>query len=120
MGNCLSHHQRIERQASSTRVELTEANGVKLSTLQSELGDSPVFSIIDFENWGKTQAPGKVFKVKPTTVEEVQKVVKVAAKFNLKVSCLVGIARHIFICKKSKHHIIYVASTMAQSCQPAC
>ena len=64
----------------------TEINDIKLCTLQHEVGDSPVFKISNFENWGKTQTPRKVFKATPTTVEEVQKVVKAAAKLKLKVN----------------------------------
>ena len=78
MGNRHSHDQADEPQ--------TEVNDVKLSALQEQVGDSPLFSIINFTNWGKTQAPGKVFKITPTTVEEVTKIVHAAAKFNLKVN----------------------------------
>ena len=78
MGCLCSHHQHQH-----TPIEL---NNIKLSTLQEEIGRSPVLSISDFENWGKTQASRKVLKVTPTTVEEVQKIVITAANHNLKVS----------------------------------
>ena len=86
MGNRHSHGE-----ADKPQVPQTEVNGIKLSTLQEDVGeDSPAFSIINFENWGKTQEPRKVFKAAPTTVEEVQKVIKVAAKRNLKVHSTVS------------------------------
>ena len=77
-------HQADERQ--EVKTNHTEVNGVRLSELQAEVGDSPIFTIDKFENWGKTQTPRLVFRVKPTTVEEVQKVVKTAGKYKLKVN----------------------------------
>ena len=53
--------------------------------LQKEIGQLPLVVINDFYNWGKTVGPVKVFSIAPTTVEELQKVVRAAGKYGLKV-----------------------------------
>lgn len=66
-------------------ISSTEVNEVNLIALQKEVGDSPKFSIIKCENWGQSRKTQLVFTVKPTTVEEVQIVVRAARRCNLKV-----------------------------------
>lgn len=56
-----------------------------LQGLKSEIGEVPKITIEDFENWGKTQKPGKVLTTTPTSTEQVQRVIKAARKKNLKV-----------------------------------
>lgn len=80
------HHAHQADKGHKVKISETEVNGVSLTALQVEVGNSPKFTVTRFENWGKTQKPGLVFNVKPTTVEEVQKVIKAAGKYNLKVT----------------------------------
>lgn len=55
-----------------------------LESLQDFVGEEPRFEVKEFENFSKL-VRAKVFLVKPKTVEEVQKVVRTAAQFKLKV-----------------------------------
>ena len=56
-----------------------------LKSLQADVGSTPEITIGKFTNWGQTVKLGKVFKTKPTSAEEVQRVVKAAGKRNLQV-----------------------------------
>ena len=78
------HAYMLLRSSESEEMALHEMKKLK-QDLQKEIGQLPLVVINDFHNWGKTVGPVKVFSIAPTTVEELQKVIRAAGKYGLKV-----------------------------------
>lgn len=70
-------------QSEKPRQQKSEMDDLRES-LQSFIGERPRVEIVEFENFSKL-VRAKVFLVKPKLVEEVQRVVRAAAQFKLKV-----------------------------------
>ena len=71
-------------QSEQTRQQKSDMDDLRES-LQSFIGEKPRVEIVEFENFSKL-VRAKVFLVKPILVEEVQRVVRAAAQFKLKVN----------------------------------
>ena len=71
-------------QSEQTRQQKSDMDDLRES-LQSFIGEKPRVEIVEFENFSKL-VRAKVFLVKPKLVEEVQRVVRAAAQFKLKVN----------------------------------
>ena len=93
--------------AASSPRDRTEMDDL-CESLQKYVGEQPRFEIKEFENFSKL-VRAKVFLVKPKTIEEVQKVVRAAVHYKLKV-CSVTLRSRLFQFTCCKTFLLFVGA----------
>ena len=93
--------------AASSPRDRTEMDDL-CESLQKYVGEQPRFEIKEFENFSKL-VRAKVFLVKPKTTEEVQKVVRAAVHYKLKV-CSVTLRSRLFQFTCCKTFLLFVGA----------